>query len=644
MPLFVFANNAQDIFELSLAELATIEIATKQTQNIYSSPSSISSISRQQLQHLGVTNLQSLLNFVPGFQSSRDIEQGTANRIAVRGRSTALSESVLVLIDGNKINDLYTGGISIINRMLYLGNVKRVEIIRGPGSALYGGNAFLGVINIITGINISALTFSATSTGLLTSEMLYHSENNALNLSVAVFDDQGDDYQFTDLYGRDDKTQDPIKGHDIYLKYQLDGWQFLARHMQRQLNDFLPLGTIGNGINKEKTAQWSLTTKYNYQFNDKTAVDVNGHYSKDTWDTLAVLIPKAVEIAPEFSLADDFIGGPYLTSHSFKVNGQLTHQFSEQQLFTLGLEYEQAKIDDVYTTTTHDLTTLEPYSARVKLTGDNSFNVVKTRNVKSAYIQDQVLINQQWDMTVGIRYDDYNDFGSTINPRLAFVWKPNNSSSLKFLYGSAFRAPNFLELYDKNNYVDFGNTDLSAEEVKTYEVVWVNTATNWHWEVTWFTNQFDQRIELGNPVEDAENPFYAPQFINRDNLSSSGFESELRLKVADNFSIQTNYTWFTKSSDISTSRQAGTILMNYQFNDVNVNLNHYYRGSSKLVENQKSYWLSGVNITYDFAKSLQFAFNVTNLFDKHFHTPSIVYPNGVPNRGRVFGLTMQYHY
>jgi outer membrane receptor for ferrienterochelin and colicins len=65
-------------------------------------------ITRQQIKNMGIQNLQTLLNFVPRFQSTRDVEQGTANRISARGRSTALSESVLVKIDF-KTNDLYTG-------------------------------------------------------------------------------------------------------------------------------------------------------------------------------------------------------------------------------------------------------------------------------------------------------------------------------------------------------------------------------------------------------------------------------------------------------------------------------------------------------------------------------------------------------
>jgi iron complex outermembrane receptor protein len=651
LTLFLCSINCQsqvvdtsDIFEMSLSELATIEIATKHKQTVYSSPSTVSIISRTQLLNMGVFDLQTLLNYVPGFQSTRDIEQGTANRVTSRGRSTALSESVLIQIDGNKINDLYTGGISIINRMLSLGNVDRIEIIRGPGSALYGGNAFLGVVNIVTTSNLSQVNFSTDDKGSMTSNLFYHNENHSIDIFVSTFKSKGDLYNFVDLYGINTPTKDPIKGHDFYLKYQINDWQFTGRHMQRKLNDFLPLGSLGNSINEENTEQWSLTSKLDYQITLNSSFKLKAHYSKDKWDTTALLIPKGVEIAPDFALSNDFIGGPYLTSHSVKFNGELTHQFSEKQLLTLGAAYEQAEIDNVYTNTTHNLTTLEPYPSSIRLTGENSFNVLKKRNIASLFIQDQIKLSTDWEITAGLRFDDYDDFGQTLNPRLAFVWKPNQTSSLKFLYGSAFRAPNFLELYDKNNYVDFGNVNLLPEEVKTLELGWINTTDNWHWEMTWFHNKFDQLIELDIPVIDIENPFYAPQFMNKNDRESSGFETELRLKLFEGLNLLTNYTWFSKNSDITVSRQAASVILNYRYHNFNVNFNHYYRGQSSLVENQKSYWISGVNFRYDYSSVLSLSLKSMNIFNEEYMTPSIIYPEGVPNKGRLFTLTLEYNY
>jgi len=504
------ANEAFDIFELSLKELTQITIATKQNQTIYSSPSSVYVVDRQQLESMGIQSLQTLLNYVPGFQSTRDVEQGTANRISARGRSTALSESVLVQIDGQPINDLYTGGISIINRLLDLGNVDHIEIIRGPGSALYGSNAFLGVINIVTLSGHNEVKLAISNPNGVSSMLSYSKalpEEQSIDLYLSLFDNQGDDYHITDLYGISEKVRDPAKGADLYIKYAVYDWRFSGRYMQRRLEDFLGLGSIGNDVTNEKTQQWSFSADYQGSFSEKLNYDLSLYHSRDRWHAIALLIPDDVEISPGFALDTDFIGGPYLTSQNNKVSFDASYHIDDANVFSFGGSYVKSKITEVYTSTTHDLFTLDAYDAPILLSGDDAFNVKESREISSVYLQHQLHINAQWEATAGLRYDSYSDFGSSTNPRIALVYKPKDKSSIKLMYGTAFRAPNFLELYDRNNYVDFGNVNLKAEEVETAEVSWLTTQTNWHVEVTAFSNTFKQLIRLDAPVESPENPF-----------------------------------------------------------------------------------------------------------------------------------------
>lgn len=646
-PYIAFAEKDFDLFSLDLAELAHIKIASKQEQTVYSSPSSVSVITREQIKNMGITNLQTLLNFVPGFQSTRDIEQGTANRISARGRSTALSESVLIQIDGKKINDLYTGGISILNRMLDLGFVKQIEIIRGPGSALYGSNAFLGVINIITETTHNEVNIAADSIGGISSNILLSkSFDNAQQLDayLSLFKQNGDDYFLTDLYDISDDVKDPIQGADIYIKYQLEKFLFTARYMQRELDDFIALGSIGNDVNNEKTKQWSIAAEYENNILD----DLNYHllvsHSENEWDTFALFIPKSVEIEPGFSLDENFVGGPYLTSKTNKIAIDLTYPLSNSNLLSFGSAYETAEITDVYTSTSHNLFTLESYGEIVILTGDDSFNVLKTRTITSFYLQDQIKLSQDIELTAGVRFDQYNDFGSSTNPRLALVWKPSDNNSVKFMYGTAFRAPNFLELYDRNNYTDFGNVDLNAEEVTTTEIAWLTNINNWRFEITAFDNQFEQLIVLGEPVEHPENPFFAPRFTNTDSQESQGIETQLQFNPTQNFTIKFLWNWFTANSDINTSRNAGALIFDYQWLDTHVNFSSYYRGDNDFIENQGDYIVSYANLSHQYSTSLKFNVAVSNLFDEKYKTQSIVYPEGIDNRGRVVTFNVKYSF
>lgn len=650
MCCFSFCSMSQDeidIFALSLEELTQIEIATKHKQTIYSSPSSVYVITRQQIKNMGISNLQNLLNFVPGFQSTRDVEQGTANRISSRGRSTALSESVLVQIDGKKINDLYTGGISILNRLLDIGHVDHIEIIRGPGSALYGSNAFLGVINIVTRTNLNEVNLGIANPNQVSANISYStqfSNSNKLDVYLSSFNDKGDTYNLTDLNGISDKIKDPASGLDIYIKHSFNDWQFTGRYMQRELQDFLALGSIGNNVNKEKTQQWSLSADYQGSFSDQLTYDLSFFHSEDKWHTIALLLPKDVEIFPGFALSNDFIGGPFLTSQNNKVSANLSYQANKAHLVSIGISYEKARISDVYTETTHNLFTLEEYQSSIKLTGDDSFNVKKSREISSFYVQDQYHINDDWELTAGVRYDTYSDFGSATSPRLALVWKPKEKSSVKLMYGTAFRAPNFLELYDRNNYVDFGNIKLNAEEVETVELSWLNTQKNWHIEITAFNNSFKQLIRLDAPVEHPENPFFSPSFTNNNGQDSRGIESELVYKLNNQFSVKVIANWFTSNSNINTAKNSGALILDYSQEKLHVNFHGYYRGNNQAVENQGSYIVASANTSYQMLPQLKLNLSVKNIFNKGYRTQSIMYAEGIENRGREFSLGLEYQF
>lgn len=634
-----------DIFTLSLEELTQIEIATKRKQTIYSSPSSVYLFTRQQIESMGIENLQALLNFVPGFQSTRDIEQGTANRISARGRSTALSESVLVQIDGKKINDLYTGGISILNRLLDLGHVDHVEIIRGPGSALYGGNAFLGVINIVTVSNQNEVNLTASHPNRMSSNISYShqfSENNVFDLYMSLFNDGGDDYDLTDIYGISDKVSDPAMGVDAYLKYSSNDWLFTGRYMKRELKDFIALGSIGNDINHEESEQWSLSAEYNNVVSDKFAYHILLSHSQDQWETLALLIPKDVEIFPDFSLTTNFVGGPFLKSQNNKAAINLSYQVNNEHFLSFGGSYESAFITDVYTATTHNLFTLDAYEESIKLMGDDSFNDKKSRGITSLYAQDQVHINEYWELTAGIRYDFYNDFGSSTSPRLALVWKPKDKSSIKLMYGTAFRAPNFLELYDRNNYVDFGNINLNAEEVETAEISWLHTYQNWHFELTAFNNSFKQLILLDEPVEDPENPFFSPSFTNNNGQKSRGIETELLYKLSQQFQMRIIWNWFTNNSDINIAKNTGAVIIDYNHENLHINVNSYYRGENNAIKNQSSYMVTSANISHQISPLLRLNLLMSNIFDQQYRTQSIMYAEGIENRGRAITVGLEY--
>jgi iron complex outermembrane receptor protein len=165
---------------------------------------------------------------------------------------------------------------------------------------------------------------------------------------------------------------------------------------------------------------------------------------------------------------------------------------------------------------------------------------VKDVDRKNSYfsIQDQWQFANDWELTAGIRYDYYDDFGSTINPRMALVWEMNQSTTTKLLYGRAFRAPAFDTLYAINNPVGIGNPNLEPETIDTIELT-LNQylQNNIHWSVNMFRYESNNLIEF---VADKNATTTTAQ--NAKKQQGYGFETEFSWKYNNN-SLAFNYSW-----------------------------------------------------------------------------------------------------
>lgn len=636
---------ADDLSGLSLDELLKVSVATRDQQSVITAPANVSVFTRYDIEALGISSVQELLNLVPGFISARDIEQGTADRVSVRGRSTALSESVLFLIDGQRINDLYSGGISLLNRSLSIDNVAQVEVIRGPGSALYGSNAFLGVVNIITRNTASELTIRAGSLGHGSVSWLNNGtigSDKEWNVYLSHMEESGDDYELVDAFGLFAPTSDAIAATDFYSSLSVGAWDFDVRFMQRELDDFLVFGNHGD--NREETRQWSVSAEYHQSLSEQFSWSARASLARDRWNTRATLIPAGTEIAPGEFLTETFFGGPLLETEELNVNFDATWlpKIGHSVLFGIGVQ--QDDIVDVANVTTHNPITLEYFGQLQANRNDLNFLQPSDRDILSAYLQYQWQISPLWQLTSGVRLDDYSDFGSSVNPRIALVFHKSKTSSIKLLYATAFRAPNFLELYDKNNPVDFGNSELYAEEVATSEISWLERFGPLRLEMNYFYNQFDHLIQLGASVVDPDNPLNAPGFVNSDSGYNSGVETVVNLRVSDTFGIELVATWLKDTSFNNMPQHYASIRFAKGWDKFQLGMTGQWVEQSSAHSDLQDYQYWNAHLKYRYSESMSWSLNAKNVFDKHFMTFSSVLPQGTANRGRQWVIAYNYYF
>ncbi len=144
-------EKAGGIDDISLGDILNLDItvATKTKTTVQEAPSIVSVITADEIRNMGARNITDVLRTVPGFDMTLS-SNSAAYQMNIRGmRSSAQNDKIKLMIDGHSMSALWGSDQQLFN-VAPIANVRQIEIIRGPGSALYGTGAFLGVVNIVT--------------------------------------------------------------------------------------------------------------------------------------------------------------------------------------------------------------------------------------------------------------------------------------------------------------------------------------------------------------------------------------------------------------------------------------------------------------------------------------------------------------
>lgn len=452
---------------------------------------------------------------------------------------------------------------------------------------------------------------------------------------VGIFSEDGHEYENnTDVWGKSLKTHDPISGFDALGTISYKKLTFSTRFMERKVSDFMTFGSLANHVNNENTSQTSFSLDYDIDVSDKFEVSLKASYSYDHWDAKSILIPKDIEIVEGFALSEHFMGGPFLESHNMGFYADMNYQLLDNNDVIFGFSYEQSGIDEVMNVMTHHPVTLDYYGDYQDFENEMSFNELNDRTILGVYVQDKHKITDYLALTAGVRYDNYNDFGSSLNPRAALVYNTPFKSTIKAMYGNAFRAPNFLELYDKNNPVDFGNPDLEAEKVRTIEFAYIQKFETFQGTVTFFHNKITNMItlDLTQVPEHKNNPLGAYGFINSGELETKGLEIEVKTSPIKNLLVYGSFTSLFDADDLPVAKSFASLAVNYAIGDFNINVNGIYRDKMKLLPNQDAYFVLNAAASYKLTRNLKLKVSVLNLTDEEYYTFTNLMPTGAINR------------
>lgn len=562
----------EDELLLSYGDKATVSIATGSQQSLRRAPAVATVITAEDIAAMGATDLDEVLETVPGLHVNRSANSYTPLYV-IRGVFSQFNPQVLVMQNGIPVTTLFVGSKGNLWGGYPVEHISRIEVIRGPGSALYGADAFSGVINIITK---SAAETPGTEVGLrggsfATKNAWIQHGGKIGSVDVAAYLRIGSSEGFkgniaADAQTRFDKifgTKTSLAPGSVRTGYDavdgnLDlGFEKWRAHVGYKFRDNIGLGAgiasaldpVGQERSERITADVSWTDP---QVSKDWGLGLAAsylHYAQ-TIPVPFQLFPPGANIGAGVS-STGFFGAPETWERQMRLSLFAAYSGFAGHSLRLGLGHDDL---DLYKTAELRNFTYSPAGALIPVPGGGLIDFSNTgpfmfphrRWVDYVYAQDEWSFAKDWALTAGVRHDRYSDFGGTTNPRVALVWDASLDVTAKLMAGRAFRAPAFNEVYGITNPVALGNPNLVPELITTVEAVM-------SWQV-----RRDLQLNLNLFHYDMKDTIrsVSGKYFNTGALHGDGGELEAVWDASRNVRLTGGYSW-QSSIDETTRQDAG---------------------------------------------------------------------------------------
>jgi iron complex outermembrane receptor protein len=210
------------------------------------------------------------------------------------------------------------------------------------------------------------------------------------------------------------------------------------------------------------------------------------------------------------------------------------------------------------------------------------------------------------------------------------------------MYGQAFRAPGYSQLYDRNNPAAEGNPNLDAQKIKTIEFAYIQQFDILTAGLTYFYSDYTNLIM----TVPSDVPGMPAIYGNTGENVTKGLEFEMKFSPIKNIMFNSTFTHFFDYDDtFQMPENTASFALNFSNDFVNINLNAIYRDKIPVVSKQDAYAVFNTNIIIKINKELNFKILVKNIFDKEYQTFSSGMPDkGIINRGRVYTIGAMYNF
>ena len=536
-------------------------IATFRNEPIPRAPGFITVLTSSTISKMPARFLTDVLKSMPGL----DVRYSNFGEFFVSFRGNDDPTNVLVMVNGKRFNDPFNGRAPFD---IPVDGISKIEIIRGPGSALYGNNALVGVINISTirkeGISVKGGVGSFDTKKA--SIKFGHKGRADIYGFFELYDTVGGDaeiqadklsitapylYSMTPARQKDNKKK--MQG-SIDLNYE--GYDIGVFYYKESRGPNVAYLDIYSDQSRIKSNFNTVNIKRAYDISDSMEITPNIYFSNWQWDYKIQLYPDGYVDSRDLDgdgNIEIFKNGEWLyksyETSTYGAEVRLDNEIAETNSITGGISIETSFVKNTNVATNYRG---EPDKGAVSMSEFSNWNdyefPANKRDIYAIYLQDIWSPGKYASFIIGGRYDNYSDFGETSNPRIAANFYPNESVDIKFQYATAFEAPTFRELYDKTDRHALGNPHLKPEKVKTAEL---------GLGYTYKENSFIRINGFMNAIEDEIVPIYnltrvgESAFQNAGKYQVNGIEIDSRKTFTDRSYLMANATLFNSKDEIS---------------------------------------------------------------------------------------------
>ena len=631
-----------DLTSLTIEELMRVKVfsASRHLEEARAAPAAVTVVTAEEIATFGWRTLSEVLNSVRGFYTAYDRNY---SYLGVRGllRPGDYNSRVLFLINGHRINDNIYDSASIGTEFpLDMDLVERIEIVRGPGSSLYGTDAIFAVVNVITRkprapfqVEVAGSDASFLSrTGRVTLS-LEHGRASAL-VSGSLYRSDGHEVlyypEFSSINGgRAIDADGDSFGHLFAdLRYK----DFRLQGLLSQRRKTIPTASFGTRFNDPGT--WTRDTNayldfsYHHDFAARTELTLRTYY--DHYHYQGEYAYSEPDGSGRYLNADDALAewagvdfnlGRALGRHRISVGAEYEYSFrANQDNYDIGVAWY-----------VHDRR--NPWRAATY--GEAELKLLSTLTVSA-----------------GGRIDYFGHFGATASPRLAAIYQPNSRTTVKYIFGRAFRAPNAYQAYYADGFSVEANPGLSPETVLSHTVMLERTVTSW---LLLSGGLFHNSI--GNLIDVTTDPATGlAQFINVGHLTARGLEFEARAGQMSGFNVRASYT-ATDARDPTTGSRLNNAPLHLAklhgraplAGKAIVGLELLYASAQRSYKDARVSPSLLTNLTVSsrpLGQHWEFSASCYNLFDRRWYSPPAPehVQSGIEQDGRAFRVKVVYRF